>query len=214
MRARAILSSYLPRSLALSRFPTKSFISPAYKNFIRNSFVSPTYAKTGGCTPLKMSARRHLLSLFSQSPLLDLFPFNYLRTLSFSVLHVSPIPPAPSALFAEKLAGTPHSGHTNASALSFVKKPLLCVPSQRTLRLCGESLPSPAIHHSLPWTHKRHRRRRPQRAPAMLQLARGGSEHRGKQRLRLVEGEGEAEEIGAAGVGVFFVAGGSRGEGC
>jgi hypothetical protein len=30
MRARAILSSYLQRSLTLSRFPTKLFIPPAY----------------------------------------------------------------------------------------------------------------------------------------------------------------------------------------
>src|SRR5580700_4098569 len=36
-------------------------------------------------------------------------------------------------------------------SLSFVKKPLLCVPSQRTLRLCGESLFSLlATRHFLP----------------------------------------------------------------
>ena len=37
--------------------------------------VSTAYAKTGGCTSLKMSARRHFLSLFSQSPLSDLSLF-------------------------------------------------------------------------------------------------------------------------------------------
>ena len=102
MRARAILSSYLPRSLALSRFPTKSFISPAYKNFSRNSFVSPTYAKTGGYTPPKMSARRHFLYLFSQSLLSALLLFNHMRTLSFSVSNLSLVPPAASALLPQK----------------------------------------------------------------------------------------------------------------
>jgi hypothetical protein len=37
----------------------------------RNSFVSPTYANTGGCTAPKMSARRHFLPLLSQ-------PFRFL----------------------------------------------------------------------------------------------------------------------------------------
>src|SRR5580704_11289433 len=115
MRARAILSSYLQRSLTLSRFPTKLFIPPAYDRFTRNSFVSPAYAKTGGCTPMKMSARRHLFSPFSQSPLSTLLRFNYLRALSFSVSHLSAILPTPSPLFHQKPGGTPHSGHTNAS---------------------------------------------------------------------------------------------------
>src|SRR6202030_3418298 len=75
----------------------------------------PCLRKKGRCTPAKMSARRHLLSLFSQSPLSTLLRFNYLRTLSFSVSHVSFIPPTPSALLHQKPGGTPHSGHTNAS---------------------------------------------------------------------------------------------------
>src|ERR1700722_2231756 len=62
----------------------------------------PCLRKKGRCTPAKMSARRHLLSLFSQSPLSTLLRFNYLRTLSFSVSHVSFIPPTPSALFHQK----------------------------------------------------------------------------------------------------------------
>ncbi len=39
--------------------PTKSNDSPRYAPLCCKSNVSPTYAKTGGCTPSKMSARRH-----------------------------------------------------------------------------------------------------------------------------------------------------------
>jgi hypothetical protein len=102
MFARGVFSIYPPRLLASSCFPSKPFVSPTYKITVRNSFVSPTYAKTGGCTPPKMSARRHLLSLFSQSSLSGLFPFNPLRTLSFSVAHLSPVSTVLSALFHQK----------------------------------------------------------------------------------------------------------------
>ena len=67
--------------------------------------------------------------------------------------------------------------------------------------------PLPPLPYLLPWTHKRHRRRWTQRTPAILQLARSGGEHGGEELLGLVKGDGEAEEVGAAGVGVFFVAG-------
>ena len=63
MIARGLFSFCPPRSHVSSCFPSKSFVSPACKFSSRNSFVSPTYAKTGGCTPSKMSARRHFLSL-------------------------------------------------------------------------------------------------------------------------------------------------------
>jgi hypothetical protein len=102
MIARALFPFHSARLHAPSRPPSKSSISPTYDRFTSNSFVSPAYAKTGGCTPTKMSARQHLLSLFSQSLLSALFPFNCLRTLSFSVSYISPIPPAPSALFPKK----------------------------------------------------------------------------------------------------------------
>ena|SRR5712664_536703 len=102
MFARATFSFHPARPHTPSRFPAKSFLSPTYKHFPRNSFVSPTYAKTGGCTPRKMSARRHLFSLFSQTALSTIFLFNCLRTLSFSVAHLSPVPPAFSALFPQK----------------------------------------------------------------------------------------------------------------
>jgi|HubBroStandDraft_2_1064218.scaffolds.fasta_scaffold20260_2 hypothetical protein len=86
---------------------SKSFISPAYDHLTSNSFVSPTYAKTGGCIPLKMSARRHFLSLFSQSPFSALLLFNHLRTLSFSVSHLSAVLPVSSALLPQKRGGIP-----------------------------------------------------------------------------------------------------------
>jgi len=67
----------------------------------------------------------------------------------------------------------------------------------------------------LTWTDKCQRGRWPQRAPAILQFAGSSGEECGEQRLGLVEGKGEAEEIGAAHVGVFIVAGRSRsGEVC
>jgi len=153
-------------------------------------FYFPHLRKNGGIhPPAKMSARRHSLSLYSQS-----------RLPSYQCFRRS---------------------------LSFVKKPLLCVPSQRTLRLCGESLFSflDTCHSrvrrsfseggSLPWTNKSQRSRRTQRAPAMLQFARRGGQHPGEQLLCLIKGKGDPEEIGAAAVGVFFVAGSfARGEVC
>jgi hypothetical protein len=90
MIARGLFSFCPPRLHASSCFPSKSF-------------VSPTYAKTaGGCTHRKMSARRHLLSLFSQSPLSALLLFNHLRTLSFSVSNLSAVLPISSALLRQK----------------------------------------------------------------------------------------------------------------
>ena len=152
-------------------------------------FCFPYLRKNGGIPPAKMSARRHSLSLYSQS-----------RLPSYQCFRRS---------------------------LSFVKKPLLCVPSQRTLRLCGESLFSflDTCHSrvrrsfceggSLPWTNKRQRSRRAQRTPSMLQFARSGGQHPGEQLLCLIEGKGDPEEIGAAAVGVFFVADSfARGEVC
>jgi hypothetical protein len=102
MIARGLFPFYPPRSHASSCFPSKSFVSPTCKISFRNSFVSPTYAKTGGCIPSKMSARRHFLSLFSQSPLSPLFLFNRLRTLSFSGSQLSRVLPTGCALFRKK----------------------------------------------------------------------------------------------------------------
>src|SRR5258708_3387817 len=110
------------------------------------------------------------------STLASLF-FNHLRTLSFFVSHLSPIPPARSALFS-KNQGVPHSGHTNAPAdprlplgtlFSPPRLTELCVSAVSPSSLCSlvrrsfsEGGPlHPSAHQSLPWTHKRRRRRCP-----------------------------------------------------
>src|SRR5579859_1355186 len=62
-------------------------------------FCFPYLRKNRGCTLCKMSARRHFLSLFSQSTHSALLLFNHLRTLSISVSNLSPAIPISSALF-------------------------------------------------------------------------------------------------------------------
>ena len=126
MFARAAFSFHPARPHTPSRFPSKSFLSPTYQHFVRNFFVSPTYAKTGGRTPLKMSARRHFLSLFSQSPLSALLFFNHLRTLSFSVSSLSPALPISSALLPQKQGV--HPLWSDQSWASTVDCRLLAVP--------------------------------------------------------------------------------------
>src|SRR5882762_5318567 len=126
----------------------------------------------------------------------------------------------------------PLSGHTNApddprlplrNLFSALRLSEFCVSavspsslSSLVRRSFSEGGPlHPSAHQSLPWTHKRHRRRCPQRTPSILQFAGSSGEDCGEELLGLVERKGEAEEIGAASVGVFFVAGGfARGEGC
>src|SRR5258706_7808062 len=126
----------------------------------------------------------------------------------------------------------PHSGHTNApdaprlslrNLFSALRLSELCVSAVSPSSLSSLVRPSfseggplhSSAHQSLPRTHKRHRRRCPQRTPSILQFAGSGGEKCGKQRLGLVEGQGNAKEIGAAGGGGFFLPGGfSRGEGC
>jgi hypothetical protein len=118
MLARRVFSFYPPRLHASSCFPSNPFVSPTSKITVCNSFVSPTYAKTGGCTPPKMSVRRHSLSLFSQSPLSALLLFNHLRTLSFSVSYLSLVAPAASALLPQKQGVHPlWSDQSSASAV-------------------------------------------------------------------------------------------------
>src|SRR5258708_35306739 len=125
----------------------------------------------------------------------------------------------------------PLSGHTNApddprlplrNLFSGLRLSELCVSavspsslSSLVRRSFSEGGPlHPSAHQSLPRAHKRHRRRCPQRTPSILQFARRGGEDCGEQLLCLIEGEREAEEGGAAGVGGFFVARGfARGGG-
>src|SRR6267378_8333405 len=156
--------------------------------------------------PAKMSARRHFPSLFSQSPLSALFPFNYLRTLSFSVSYLSAVLPTPSALFYQKPGCTP-SGHTNASdgsrlslrnLFSAFRLSVLCFSAVSPSSLSSPLL-YPTSQQSLPWTHERQRGWGTEGTPAIFQFAGSGGEKCCKQRLGLVEGERNAKEIGAAG---------------
>jgi len=121
MIARAFLSFHPARLHAPSCFSSKPLVSPTCKISFCNSFVSPTYAITGECTPPKMSARRHFLSLCSLSPLSALLLFNGLRTLLFSVAHLSPVAPALSALFPQNRGCIP-SGLTNCSRVDRTRK--------------------------------------------------------------------------------------------
>ena len=112
MIARGLFSFCPPRSHVSSCFPSKSFVSPACKFSSRNSFVSPTYAKTGGVPPQKCR-RADIFSPFSQSTLSpSLLPyqpqlqrkrvFNHLRTLSFLGSQLSRVLRTGCALFHKK----------------------------------------------------------------------------------------------------------------
>src|SRR6201988_1701421 len=61
MFARVRFDFHPSRLHALSCFPSKPFVSPAYKINVRNSFVSPTYAKTGGVHPAQKCRRADIL---------------------------------------------------------------------------------------------------------------------------------------------------------
>jgi hypothetical protein len=140
MLARGVFSFYPPRLHASSCFPSKPFVSPTCEITVRNFFVSPTYAKTGGCTPPKNVGAPTFALSFLPIPTLGSLSFQLLaHSFIFRITRI-PYPSRTFRTLCRKTGGTPNSGHTNASALSFVKKPLLCVPSQRTQRLCGESL--------------------------------------------------------------------------
>jgi len=141
---RRVFSFYQSRLHASSSFSSKSFVSPTCRISFRNSFVSPTYAKTGGYTPLKMSARRHFLSLLSQSPLSALLFFNHLRTLSFFGSQLSRVLPTGCALFAKKPGGRGYCSY-QSSSLSAVDCRLLASPSY--------SLPCPTTDFPLQWEY-------------------------------------------------------------
>ena len=127
MIARGLFSFCPPRSHALSCFPSKSFVSPTCKFSSRNSFVSPTYAKTGGCTPSKMSARRHFLSLLPihALPLVTPLPAaasaeKGFQSLAHSfIFRITSIPRPSQRLrtLPQKNGGTPHGPATFATFL-------------------------------------------------------------------------------------------------
>src|SRR6266481_4991738 len=237
MFARGVLSLHTAPP-SVPKTPASKSCVPITSKLIENKPLQVLHSghlrKTGGWGSYPLCQQEFGSPLFPRSfprisTLASLF-FNHLRTLSFSVSHLSAVLPTPSALFA-KNQGVPLSGHTNApddprlplrNLFSALRLSELCVSAVSPSSLCSlvrrsfsEGGPlHPSAHQSLPWTHKRHRRRRSQRAPAMLQFAGSGGEKCGKQLLRLVEGEGNAKEIGAAGLGVLFVARGfSGGEG-
>src|SRR5882762_8936273 len=235
MRARGVLSLHTA-PISVPKTPASKSCVPITSKLIETEGLQLLYSghlrKTGGRGSYPLCQRLFRSPSFPRSfppisTVASLF-FNHLHTLSFSVSHLYPIPPAPSALFSKKRGVYP-SGHTNApddprlplrNLFSALRLSELCVsavsPSSLyslVRRSFSEGGPlHPSAHQSLPWTHKRHRRRRSQRAPAMLQFAGSGGEKCGKQLLRLVEGEGNAKEIGAAGLGVLFVARGFAGD--
>ncbi len=94
MFAREAFSFHPAHPHTPSRFPFKSFLSPIYEHFTSNSFVSPTYAKTGGI-PLQKCRRADIFSLF--------LPISVLGSLSFQsfahsfIFRVQPISRLPSA---------------------------------------------------------------------------------------------------------------------
>src|SRR5260221_2113555 len=99
MSARGFLFFHPPRWLASICLPSNSFVSPKCRFSSRNSFVSPTYAKTGGAT-LEKCRRADIFSLLSRALHSSaILLFNHLRTLSFSVSHLSRVLPAGCALF-------------------------------------------------------------------------------------------------------------------
>ena len=102
MFARAALSFHPARPRTPSRLPSTSFLSPTYKHFARNFIVSPTYAKTGGCHPPKNVGAPTFPRFSFPSTLSVLILFKRLRTLSFSVSPLSPVPPTSSPLFTKK----------------------------------------------------------------------------------------------------------------
>src|SRR5882724_5939428 len=101
MSARGFLFFHPPCSRASIHFPSNSLVSPTCGFSSRNSFVSPTYAKTGGAT-LEKCRRADIFSLLSRALHFSaLLLFNHLRTLSFSVSHLSRVLPAGCALFGQ-----------------------------------------------------------------------------------------------------------------
>src|ERR1700688_341243 len=69
---------------------------------------------------------------FALSLQLAPFPFNHFRTLSFSVSHLSPVPPIISALLRQKQRGIPSTWSDHDSSLSPVSCHLHAAPSALT----------------------------------------------------------------------------------
>src|SRR6266436_585945 len=152
MRARGVLPLQTVQLLVPKTLATNSRVSITSK-LIENKPLQVLHSghlrKTGGRGSYQFCQQAFGSPSFPRSfppisTLASLF-FNHLRTLSFSVSHLSPIPPAPSALFA-KNQGVPHSGHINApddprlplrNLFSGLRLSELCVSAVSPSSLCS-----------------------------------------------------------------------------
>src|SRR6266849_6485332 len=100
MFARGLLSFHP----ALSPVSGEFFLSPTIP-------AHPRYPGEGGYTGFLVRPIRRAVS--TETQLSALFPFNRLRTLLFSVAHLSSVPSMLFALFPQKRGVPPLSGHTN-----------------------------------------------------------------------------------------------------
>src|SRR5882757_9383721 len=147
-RARGVLPLQTVQLLVPKTLATNSCV-PITSKLIENKPLQVLHSghlrKTGGRGCYQFCQRLFRSPSFPRSfppisTLASLF-FNHLRTLSFSVSHLYPIPTALSALFAKNQGVYPlRSYNSSRRSPPPIKKPLLCAPPQRTLRLCGESL--------------------------------------------------------------------------
>ncbi len=148
MFARGVFSIYPPRLLASSCFPSKPFVSPTYKITVRNSFVSPTYAKTGGCTPLKMSAKNVGAPTFSLS-FLPIPPRAFQSLAHSFVFRSTPISCLHSAFrtLSPKTGGVPPLVRPIAFLYSPVRSSLFLLSCRLSTVGCLLLLHSPPIHN-------------------------------------------------------------------
>src|ERR1700722_10060732 len=115
MFVRALLSFYPARCLASREFSLNSIIPTRLSRapFERdarpscNSNHSRTYRIPGGGEIYRFSCQTNSPRPAPETPLSAFFHFTHLRTLSFSLAHLSTVSPALSALFPKKQGGTP-----------------------------------------------------------------------------------------------------------
>src|SRR6266403_1939874 len=143
MSARGVFSFYPPRLYASSCFPSKPFVSPTYKITVRNSFVSPTYAKTGGYPRKNVGAPTFSLSFLPIPPL----PFQSLAH-SF-VFRSTPISCLHSAFrtLSQKTGGLPPLVRPIAFLYSPLRSSLFFLSCRLSTVGCLLLLHSPPIHN-------------------------------------------------------------------
>src|SRR6266478_7470221 len=144
MFARGVFSIYPPRSHASSYFPSKPFVSPTYKITVRNSFVSPTYAKTGGVYPRKnVGAPTFSLSFLPIPPLAFQSPA---RSFVFCSTPISCLHSAFRTL-SPKTGGVPPLVRPIAFLYSPVRSSLFFLSCRLSTVGCLLLLHSPPIHN-------------------------------------------------------------------